>query len=284
MLQETALSNEQPPTQKGYRGELYTTLLLFIGFSGITGWIAATVWLCTGWTNSRHWETWLISLRTVAMFAVPSAFFLIFAAVGLWWGFRQLRSRQIRSRIVMHAVLLALLLCPIYALIGVPAMLLAPFAFAHVQTWLTGPNVIQRSISPDGRYEAYVVAAPSIDPPNHHLFIRSTDDKRPVEITQLPEDVDANRKIHWSPHSDVVVFETLFSLIAVQIPGFQFARINRSGEWNRRENGTFYVDYWNTMEVNSIEFPEPGTFRYALKGMAQPNIIHLDSLPGDKRQ
>ncbi len=40
-------------------------------------------------------------------------------------------------------------------------------------------------------------------------------------IAHLAEDVDAIRRIHWSPYNDVVVFETGVYLIAVRVPGYQ---------------------------------------------------------------
>jgi hypothetical protein len=37
-------------------------------------------------------------------------------------------------------------------------------------------------------------------------------------IDHLAEDVDAIRRVHWSPYSDVVVFETGVYLIAARVP------------------------------------------------------------------
>jgi hypothetical protein len=145
-----------------------------------------------------------------------------------------------------------------------------------IKAAFAGPSVVQSVFSPDGRFEAYVIEAPSIDPPNQSLFVRC-DKVHSKRIAKLPEDVDSIQKIHWSPHSDVVVFQTLFSLIAAHVPDYKIVEIPLGGEWHWRKNGTFWVDYNDAKRIAAIEFPEQGAFSYRLEGSDESRVIEMYS-------
>jgi hypothetical protein len=172
----------------------------------------------------------------------------------------------------------AVVLSPAYILMGMAIILITPFVYACVKTAIVGPNIVQTQLSPDGKFEAYVIDKPSFDPPNHHLYIRRNDVNFSKEIAKLPEDVDFIQKIYWSPDSNIVVFQTWFSLIAADASGYWIVKIPLGGEEHWRENGTFWVDYDDVKPIAAIEFPKPGAFSYRFEGSDKSKIIEMDSL------
>jgi hypothetical protein len=271
--------NSKTDTRASHR----TTMLLFVGFSGVTGWIAATAWLLWGWTNSGHWATWTSTFRTVGIFGLWCSFFLIFALVGLPWGFRLLRRREHRGKVVARALVPAVILTPVYAFVGAAVVLLAPFISSMAYAVGGGPNVIESVMSPDGNYEAYVVDQPCIDPPNQVLYLQRSDDIHYVYVANLAADVDSIREILWSPHNDIVVFHTRFHLFAVRVPGYQTVKIGTGREWTRSQPGkrsTFTSG--PHLQVAEIGFPGPGTFSYRLEGAAESHMVDMDAIvPGE---
>jgi hypothetical protein len=101
-------------------------------------------------------------------------------------------------------------------------------------------------------------------------------------IAHLAEDVDAIRRIHWSPYSDVVVFETMVYLIAVRVPGYQIVKIYLGREWRPTEPSirSTFTSGGPSLSVAVIEFPESGAFSYRLKGSDEFTTIQMDSLVG----
>jgi hypothetical protein len=172
-------------------------------------------------------------------------------------------------------------LTPVLAIGGIALIILAPFCAGHVKEVLAGPDIEQSVISPDGNFEAIVVNKPSFDPPNQHLYVWQVSigsKKQPVywkKIAQLPEDVDRIEKIHWSPYNDVVVFQSYFSLIAVQVPDYGMMKIPLGGKEQWRDNGTFWVDYDNVMRIEAIDFPKPGAFSYRPEGADGPKVVEI---------
>lgn len=262
---------------KTFRSDRFIMLLLFIGFCGIIGWFGTTCWMLQGWTNSRHWASGSTIVRTVTMCSLWTSFFLIFAAFGLPWGFRLLRQSKQKKKVVVRSLVPAVVLSPAYILLGMVFILFMPLVGGWIKTAFAGPTVVQSVFSPDGRFEAYVIEAPSIDPPNQSLFIRR-DKIHSKRIAKLPEDVDSIQKIHWSPHSDIVVFQTWFSLIAAHVPDYKTVEIPLGGEWHWRKNGTFWVDYNNVKRIAAIEFPKPGVFSYRSKSSDEFKTVEIDSL------
>ncbi len=261
---------------KTFRSDRFIMLLLFIGFCGIIGWLGTTCWVLQGWTNSRHWASWSTIVRTVSMCLLWTSFFLIFAAFGLTWGFRLLRQSRQKKKVVVRSLVPAVVLSPAYILLGMVFILFMPLVGGWIKTAFAGPTIVQSVFSPDGRFEAYVIEAPSIDPPNQSLFIRR-DKIHSKRIAKLPEDVDSIQKIHWSPDSDIVVFQTWFSLIAAHVPDYKTVEIPLGGEWHWRKNGTFWVDYNNVKRIAAIEFPKPGAFSYRLKSSDESKTVEIGS-------
>src|SRR5262245_38897804 len=67
------------------------------------------------------------------------------------------------------------------------------------------PRTLVTSRSPDGRQTAWVWRAPSIDPPDDHLFLK-TNDGPARGLMDLPPDGDWCRTITWTPDSRKVGF------------------------------------------------------------------------------
>jgi hypothetical protein len=247
-----------------------TWLLLFIGFSGITGWLGTTGWLIDS-TNFQGTDFRQV-IKIVGYRSLCTSFFLLFAVIGLGWGLRRLKRTERKRGLLAWSTIPPVLLTPVLAIGGIAVMILAPFCAAHVRAVLAGPDIEQSVISPDGNFEAIVVNKPSFDPPNQHLYVWQVSigsKKQAVywkKIAQLPEDVDRIEKIHWSPYSDVVVFQSYFGLIAVGLPDYGKVNIPLGAQWHYRDNGTFWVDYEDVKRIEAIEFPKPGAFSYRLEG------------------
>lgn len=261
---------------------ILTWLLLFVGFSSITGWLGTNYILLTEFTNSRHFADFSATMGTILRSLITTSFFIVFAIVALGWGLRRLKRTSKKTGLLGWSAIPPIVLTPIFTLVGLGLILFAPFWAGHVKAVVTGPDIEQSVISPDGNFEAFVVNKPSIDPPNQHLYLRQLNilgrkngKGYNRKIAQLPEDVDRIEKIHWSPYSDVVVFQSYFSLIAVGLPDYGMVKIPLGGREQWRDNGTFWVDYDNVMRIEAIEFPSPGAFGYRLEGSEKARVIQV---------
>ena len=261
------------------RNEHFITFVLFAGISGVVGWIATTWWMLSNGTNSGHWATWSMTFWTIGVFSLWSSFFLLFAVVGLPWGSTLLRGCENKRRILTRAVVPAIILSPLYAILGFMAILFGPYLYALGSTVVNGPNVVQSSASPDGSYVAYVVDSPSIDGPNQSLYIDRADGVHFLGIADLAEDIDSIDSIHWSPQSDTVVFKTRVNLYAVCLPSYKTVRIYLGREWRRttRERGSTFTSGGIRLQVNHITFPEPGVVSYEIEGATQVQRLEMAS-------
>ena len=261
---------------KTFRSDRFITVLLFIGFCGIIGWLGTFWWLLDN-TNFRGTDFWQV-VNIIDNGLLWSSFFLVFALIGIPWGLRLLKQSRRKKKVVVRSLIPAIVLSPAYILLGVLIILLTPFVSGWVKAISVGPNIVQSQLSPDGKFEAYVVDKPSFDPPNHHLYIRRNDVNFSKEIAKLPEDVDFIQKIYWSPDSEIVVFQTWFSLIAADASVYRIVKIPLGGEEHWRKNGTFWIDYNDVERIATIEFPEPGAFSYRLEDSPQFKTVKMDSL------
>jgi hypothetical protein len=168
---------------------------------------------------------------------------------------------------------------------GLAARPYLPAVYSLASTGLRGTQLIRSSVSPDGAYEAYVVEAPSVDPPNQSLYIQTRDEIDFVFVAQLVEDVDSIQDIQWSPGSDVVVFVTRNNLFAALVPNFSVLKIPLDSPLAHYQPGKFtsFGGGIPQYKVAELTFPEPGTFAYRLVSVktgsqAGPDIlktIHL---------
>jgi len=107
-------------TTNDSRGNLLTTLLLFIGFSGLFGLLGATAWV-------------MVSVKLVGLswqdamqhFLSLGWLFLIYAVVGLGLGMKRLRRVERKRRCVLRSLIPAFLLCPAFAIAPVSYMVIA---------------------------------------------------------------------------------------------------------------------------------------------------------------
>ncbi|MBN2183569.1 MAG: hypothetical protein JW715_16790 [Sedimentisphaerales bacterium] len=264
-----------------YRSDRFIMMLLFIGFCGIIGWLGTTGWMLHGWTNSHHWATFGNALQTIGRFSFSCSFFLLFALFGMSWGLKLLKRVRNKMRFVLKSLIPAFILSPIYIFIGMAIILTTSWWGGWARAAFIGHRIVQSQVSPDGKFEAYVADMPSIDPPNHYLYIREKQGNISKEIARLAEDVDSIQKIHWSQYSDIVVFESWFNLIAVRVNDYRMIKIPLGGEKHWRKNHTFWVDYNDVTHPEAIEFPEPGVFSYRLEGAVETKNIDMESLESD---
>lgn len=259
---------------KTFRSDRFITVLLLIGFCGIIGWLGSTCWMLQGWMKPRHWASPPIAMLPIAIFSLSS---LVFALIGIPWGLKLLRRNERKRRLIIRSLIPAVVLSPAYIVLGIAIIFSSPWWGGWVKAAFVGHNIVQSQLSPDGKFEAYVVDKPSFDPPNHYLYIRRNDVNYSEKIAQLPEDVDLIQEIHWSPSSDIVVFQTWFSLIAVRVSDNKMVNIPLGGEKHWRKNRTFWVDYKDVKQIDAIEFPQPDVFSYRLDGSEESKVIEMNS-------
>lgn len=244
----------------------FTWGLLFIGFCCLFGWLAMNFILLTQYTNWRHFADPAAIAGTLFMSLICSSFYAIIAAAALTWGGKRYKRIQEKKHLIKASFIPAAVLTPVLGIAGVAVMLVTPFVFATVREFIAGPNIVQVADSPDGRYQAYVIDRPSLDGPNHHLFVKDIAADQSEFVTNLPEDVDFNKEIHWSPFNDIVAFQTHFKLIVYSYEDGTSEEVTLGGERHWRENGTFWVDYNDVLKLGNLQFPEPGTLTYQLEG------------------
>ncbi|MHC4755613.1 MAG: hypothetical protein ACYTBP_10770, partial [Planctomycetota bacterium] len=155
-----------------------------------------------------------------------------------------------------------------------------PYWYGYMRGLFRGPDIVKSVISPDRNFEAYVVESPSIDPPNQSLYIQRSDIIHFRFVAKLAGDIDSIQQIHWSPQSDIVVFQTRCNLIATRLPGYQTVKIPLSGEWKRSKPSkqSTFSGAGPRVAVSSVEFPKPGVFGYILEGSDELKIIEMKFL------
>jgi len=130
--------------------------------------------------------------------------------------------------------------------------------------------------SPDGKFEAYMVEEPSIDPPNQSLYVQHSDKTRFMFIAKLAEDLDFIQDVVWSPDSGIVIFRSRYYLTAVRISDWTTTRIYLGGEWVRSRPTRFStLSTPSPREVEPVEFPENNAFSYRLRGETIPHMVRF---------
>jgi hypothetical protein len=156
------------------------------------------------------------------------------------------------------------------------------YANTHIIAFVRGHNIVQSETSPDGDFEAYVEDHPSPDGPNQYLLVQRSDVIHFLIIAHLAEDIDSIQEIHWSPYSDVVLFQTRVYLIATRVPGYHTVKIYLGSEWRRKKPSkqSSFTAGGIKYRVAEVGFPEPGAFSYRFEGSDQFHTIQMDSLVG----
>jgi hypothetical protein len=234
-----------------------TWLLFFVGFCGLGGLVGTLL------------------LRIPVFFALG---FILLMIAGLMCGVYLLKNVSRRFWLVLGALVPAIVLGPIYVPTGIALAVYWPVFLGHAQEVFTGPDVEISVSSPDGAFTAYVINEPSVDPPNQSLFIERSDRIHFNCIAKLPEDVDSIKEIRWSAESDIVIFQTRFSIFAVHLPDYKMVQIPLGTEWKRSKPGfrsTFSASGGGV--VKAIEFPRPGCFGYQLEG-SELKVIEMSAL------
>lgn len=247
-----------------------TWFLLFIGFCCVFGWIGMNFILLTQYTNWRHFADLSAFLGTLLMCQISSSFYIILGVVAFIWAGRRIKRTAVAKGLIPKSLIPAAILTPLLTVAGMALLLCTPYVYGRARDFVAGPNVVQSSASPDRAFQAYVVDKPSFDGPNHHLYVRDTATGVETFVTNLPEDVDFNQEIIWSPHSDIVVFRTHFRLIAYAPKDAATQEVKLGGDYHWRKNGTFWVDYNDVKKPADIQFPEPGIVTYRLDDIDEP--------------
>jgi hypothetical protein len=147
------------------------------------------------------------------------------------------------------------------------AILLLLWSSGYLGFLLKGSHVVQSAESPGGKHMAYVLDAPSIDPPNQSLYVERADQTRFMFIAQLAGDVDSIKEILWSPDGGVVVFHSHFYLTATRVSDWRTIRVYLGAEWRRTKpqlQSTFTSGGVKRF-VESIEFAGENAVVYRLK-------------------
>lgn len=249
--------------------------LLFVGFCCLFGCLGTSFILVTQYTNSRHFESFEAVAHTILLCLLSNSFFIVIGAIAFVWAIRRLKRTERKEGLIAKSLIPAACLTPLLAIGGVAVIIMTPFVFAHARKLVWGPNIVQRQFSPDGQYLAYVADLPSIDGPNHHLYVQETASGEVSVVATLPEDVDFNEEILWSPNNDIVVFRTHFRLIAYGPSSGTKEEFTLGGEYHWRQNGTFWVDYNDVKKPVEMRFPEAGMFACNFEGTEEPCIITL---------
>ena len=252
--------------------------LLFIGFCCVFGWLAMNYILLTHFTNWRHFSDVTALLRTLLMSLVCSSFYAIIGAVTLTCGIRRFKRTQRKKNLIKGSLIPAAILTPLLGIGGVALMICTPFVFGHIRALVAGPKIVHSADSTNGTYRAYVVDKPSLDGPNHHLYIKDIGTGESAFVTNLPEDVDFNKEILWSPFNDLVVFRTHFKVIIYSPENARSEEVKLGGDYHWRKNGTFWVDYKDVKKPHNFQFPEPGVFSYQLEGDEELYKIDMNEL------
>lgn len=255
-----------------------TWFLLFIGFCCLFGWLATNFILMAHFTSWRHFASVSATLQTFLMSLTCTSFFAVLGTGVFVWAHRRLKRTEHKKGLVIKSLVPAAFLTPLLGIAGILTIIMTPFVFATARTILFGHKVVQSADSPDGRYQAYVIDAPSIDGPNHHLNVKEIATGKIAFVAQLPEDVDYNQQILWSPYSDIVVFRTHFKLIAYAPAANQTQEVILGGEYHWRNNGTFWVDYNDVKKPKDFQFPQAGIFSYRLEDSEEPLTLTFKDL------
>lgn len=180
-------------------------------------------------------------------------------------------------KLKLVALFTSMSLLIILALVTIPL-----FAFGYVDALIYGPDAILEVPSPDGQYLAYVIEAPSIDPPNQSLMIERNNKSRFLSIAKLSEDIDSIKEIMWSPDSSIVVYHSFYYLTATRISDWQTLRIYLGVEWKRHKpvRRTTFSSAGPRHEVKAIRFPESGCFTYQLMDSDKIHKVRMDLLTG----
>lgn len=235
-----------------------TWLFFFVGFCGLGGLIG------------------ILLLRIPLFFGLG---FILLMIAGLGCGVFLISSCQRKLRLILWALIPAIVLGPIYVPTGIALAVYWPVLWGHAQEVFTGPDVAISVPSPDGAFTAYVINEPSVDPPNQSLFIERSDRIHFNCIAKLPEDIDSIKEIRWSAESDIVVFQTHFSIFAVHLPDYKMVQIPLGAEWKRKKpdkRSTFNATAGGAVTA-AIEFPKAGCFGYQLAG-SELKVIEMSAL------
>ena len=164
----------------------------------------------------------------------------------------------------------------VLALVAVPL-----FAFGYANAIIHGPDTILEVPSPDGQYLAYVIEAPSIDPPNQSLMMERKDKSRFLPIAKLAEDIDSIQEIVWSPDSSIVVYHSLLYLTATRVSDWQTIRIYLGVERRRHKpvRRSPFSSAGPHHKVETIRFPESGCFTFQLKDSDKIHKVRMSLLP-----
>jgi len=250
------------------------TGFLFIGFSGLTGWLGTTAWMLARLTDRDHAPFW----QALASRSTESSFFLIPTLIGLTVGLILLWENKDRARLLIRSLAASFILMPAYITIGTIAIFLTLTLANGTPKQL---DVVQSVVSPNGAYEAYVRNGVALDGPNHRLYIRRVKDRHFMLIEPLRKGIDACRGIWWSPDSEMVVFLSHFYIIAVQVPGYNTVRIPLPETVDSIQTGK--AGALQDFPPVSVEFPRPGVFQYRLGETGGGATVDLACVLGDTR-
>ncbi len=130
-------------------------------------------------------------------------------------------------------------------------------------------SVAQYVKSPNGSYVAIVRNHWSIDPPNQSLWIRENNTGNQRKLEHLRADFDFIEGIHWSPNSDLVVFDTRCFLLGLRPSDDKIMKVEK--EWTEISGSK------EARPIASITFLGSGQFGYRYEGIDKTLTVSMDS-------
>jgi hypothetical protein len=236
----------------------FATLSLFIGGSALVTWVGLPVWRLFSPKPGS-----VIRLLVESTRAQP--YMPILAAAGLWWGLRILRGKPGSTKHLVAALAPVVLLSPLLAVFGwISSFMLQACFVNHVL-----PDKVQQSTaSPDGRHVAYIVRRMTVGGAGQ-AFRVSIDGGRKITVGGTG-DYNFARKIHWSPDSEIVVFQQHSDLVAANMTTREVHSSRLAYEISPDRTIDVHA-------VDSIEFPNPGVFVITYKDGTTSQTVDLAS-------
>ena len=130
-------------------------------------------------------------------------------------------------------------------------------------------SMAQYAQSPNGSYVAVVKNHWSIDPPNQSLWIKQNNTDKQRKLEDLQEDVNFIEGIHWSPNSDLVVFDTRCFLLGLRPADGKIMKVSK--EWTTINGNN------EPRPIVGITFIGSSQFGYRYDGADNMVAVSMDS-------
>lgn len=247
-----------------------TRLMLFFGLSSLACWFCALWFIVDGYLIRGTGFGW--AMKT--LFPI-SLIFLVVAAPLLGLGFVRLRKLGKQWTAATVPLIVTVLLLPVLWVVAELTLFLVPEVWVRLTH--DAPKVMS-ALSSTKQDEAYVIARPTFDECDHHLFLRRAGETEGREVGKLG--YEGIQSIQWSPDGQLVVFQSTLRLVVVRASDFKSRAILLTRMELKKDPGASPEDYRKMRGVTAIEFPRPGVmaWRYQIKGEVGSDTVDMNVL------